>query len=280
MARARRSPDSGGAVEEVVAQDAASGPQTASNGHGEAPEGQKKAPPPLPQARTRTGDTLEAKTLLLYGPPGIGKTTIASEWADGEVFFFNTAGELNDFDVYQQPIESWRQFREYCWALAENPGQFKAAAIDTADVLGLFCTEHIRKKLGISHESDAEWGKGWAMLREEFQLAISKLASIPNLGLILISHAKDVEIKTRSSTYDKSVPTLTGGVRDVCLNMPDLVIHLDWSGDDERVFHTKPSPYYEAKERGSKPRLAAEIPWPLGESGYAILRKAWEEGAK
>jgi hypothetical protein len=136
----------------------------------------------------------------------------------------------------------------------------------------------MRKKLGIVHESDAEWGKGWAMVKEEFASTVVKLASLPGLGLILISHSKEVEIKTRTATYNKQVPSLSGGIGDVCLNMPDLVLHLDWSEQDSRVIHTKPSPYYDAKERSTTPRLPAEIPWLLGTSGYNVLKEVWYDG--
>ena len=234
-----------------------------------------RVPPPLPTAKARAGDALEEKTVLLYGPHGIGKSTLASEWAGGEVFFFDCAGELNDIECYSQRIGSWVEFKEFCWALEKNPGQFKAACVDTVDMLAVFCAQHMRKKLGIVHESDAEWGKGWTMVKEEYAGTIAKLASLPGLGLILVAHAKEVEIKTRTASYNKQVPTLSGGIGDVSLNLPDLVIHVDWSEEDERVFHTKPSPYYEAKERGAQPKLPAEIAWPLGVSGYDVLKEAW-----
>lgn len=235
----------------------------------------ERVPPDLPTAKARSGASLEEKTVLIYGPHGIGKSTLASEWAGGEVFFFDCAGELNDIEVYSQRIGSWTEFKEYCWALEKNPGQFKAACIDTVDMLGVYCAQAMRKKLGIVHESDAEWGKGWTAVKEEFAATIAKLANLPGLGLLLVGHSKEVEIKTRSSTYNKLVPTLTGGVKEVCVNLPDLILHVDWSDEDERVIHTKPSPYWEAKERGRTPRLPAEIAWPLGESGYAILKEAW-----
>jgi hypothetical protein len=244
-----------------------------------ATEGQEKAsgrrPPALPTDKSRSGPLLEEKTVLLYGPPGIGKSTLASEWAGGEVFFFDTAGELNDIDCFSQRIGDWVQFKEYCWALESDPGRFKAAAIDTVDVLAMFCSQYMRKRLGIIHESDAEWGKGWTMVKEEFASTVAKLASLPGLGLILVGHSKEVEIKTRPAVYNKQVPTLTGGIGDVCVNLPDLVLFVDYADNDERVIHTKPSPYHSAKERSTTPRLPAQIPWPLGRSGYDILKEAW-----
>lgn len=248
----------------------------AAGGRGRPPAGQAPAaPPPLPTVKKRAGATLESKTVLLYGPHGIGKSTLASEWAGGDVFFFDTAGELNDIEVYSERVTDWLAFKQFCWALEQNPGQFKAAAVDTMDMLALYCAQHVRKKLGIVHESDAEWGKGWSMVTEEFASTISKLSSLPGLGLILISHSREVEIKTRTASYHKQEPTLRGGIKEICVNLPDLVLFIDWEDEDERVIRTKPSKYWDAKERGSEPKLPAEIAWPLGVSGYSLLKEAW-----
>lgn len=231
--------------------------------------------PTLPDTKTRSGVTLEEKTVMLYGPTGIGKTTLASEWADGNVFFFNTAGELNDIEVYEGRVGSWNDFKKLCLVLERNPGKYAAAAIDTVDVLALHCSAHWRKKLGIVHESDAEWGKGWSMVRDDFHATLAKLASLPG-GLILVGHSRELEIKTRTTSYTKQDLKLTGGIRDVCVALPDLVLFVDWSDDDARVIKTKPSPYWEAKERGAVPRLAPEIAWPVGQSGWAVLKEAWD----
>ncbi len=96
---------------------------------------------------------------------------------------------------------------------------------------------------------------------------------------MLISHAKEVEIKARNQVYNRYVPTLTGGARDACVNSADLVLFIDYDeSGDSRVIYTKPGKFHEAKERGQHPRLPAEIPWPAGESGWEILKAAWEAG--
>ena len=242
-----------------------------------------KQPPPLREVKTQTATTFEEKFVVIHGPNGVGKSTLASQWAGGEVFFFNCSGELGEFEVYQQAITDWTEFRSYAWALKENPSRFKAAAIDTGDMLGKYCSTKIRKDLGIVHESDLDWGKGWGTLRDEFQTNLAKLIWIPNVGTVVVIHSDEKEVKTRSATWNKWEFRGFKAIRETLMDMSDIVLFVDFADDDDsekRVIKTKPSRYHDAKERGLHPRLPAEIEWPLGEDGFALLKAAWEAGGQ
>lgn len=237
--------------------------------------------PDLPDKPTDSGKTLQEKVVTIFGPAGVGKSTLASQWGD-RPFFFNCSGELAGLNVLQLPIGDWTEFLQLGAAVKAAPGKYTSFVIDTTDTLERFCSVKIRRKLGIAHESDAEWGKGWGELRDEFALAIAKLASIPNTGLVLITHAQEIEMKNRSGVWQKMVPSLSKSVRATCVNTADLVLYVDFKeGDDTvRVIRTKPSQYWEAKERGTSPRLPDAIDWPFGTNGYEIIKKLWEKGDK
>jgi hypothetical protein len=244
------------------------------------------APPALPTTKTVSSGELVDKMTVIHGPAGVGKSTLASQWAGGNIFFFNCAGELGELEVYQQSIPNWREFLSYAWSVAEasvkGENQFSGCAIDTSDVLGSYCAERVRQKLGIVHESDLDYGKGWNALRDEWHRACAKLAAIPNFGVVHVTHSTEVEVKTRSAQWNKQIPRGSKGIREVMVDMADLVLFVDYAENDEekRVIRTKPSRYWEAKERGQNPRLPAEIEWPLGENGWEIINAAWDQGGK
>lgn len=244
----------------------------------QATAGPAKTPPALPVEKTGGVASPATGMVVLYGPEGIGKSTLASQWNDGNIFFFNTANELSGLSVYQQEITSWAMFREYAWALKENPGQFEGAAIDTVDILGRYCAEVIRTRFKIAHESDAEYGKGWSALRDEWQINMARLTALPGATL-LVTHETDVKMKTRTGEWDKKTIRGVKAIRETVLEMADFVLWIS-PGDEEetRAIHTKPSRYWSAKERGETPRLPEKIIWEHGTNGFELIMKKWKEG--
>lgn len=253
-------------------------PAREADGPQAAPEPQERPERALPTARSGGTGRLEEKMIVLYGPAGVGKSTLASEF--GDVFFLECEPGLNDLEVYKESVTSWPEFCDWTTALkkAATEGSFpyEWVCVDTLDMAATYCSAHTNAKLGVIHESDLEWGKGWSVARNELQRWLGKLAALPG-GLILVSHSQEIDIKTRNRTLTKTVPTLPKGPREVALNMADLVLLVDWEdGEDEerRVIKTKPSAFWEAKERGREPKLPAEIDWPLG-SGFEVIKDAW-----
>lgn len=206
--------------------------------------------PILPTAKTQPRPDLADLTVLIYGQTKVGKSTFCSQ--SEEALFLATEPGLNALDVYQVPIQSWDDLLKACAEVTEGKHPFKTVVIDTIDNAYKFCTDYILKKHNIDHESDLGYGKGYALINNEFQRVLTKLAFLP-YGLFLISHAKETEVETRTGKYTRTVPTLPDKARKIVLGMVDMILYFDLEDGEEnttrRVIRTKPSKYYEAGDR-------------------------------
>jgi len=204
----------------------------------------------LPTAKTQPKPDLADLTVLVYGQTKVGKSTFCSH-SEGALFLATEPG-LNALDVYQAPIQSWQDLLNGCAEIEKGGHPFRTVIIDTIDNAYKFCTDYILKKHDIDHESDLGYGKGYALINNEFQRVLTKLAFLP-CGLFLISHAKEIEIETRTGKYTRTVPTLPDKARKIVLGMVDMILYFDLEdGEDKttrRLIRTKPSKYYEAGDR-------------------------------
>jgi hypothetical protein len=216
----------------------------------------------LPTTKTPAKQNLSDLTVLLYGPTKYGKSTLCSR-ADHALFLATEPG-LNALEVYQVPITCWEDLLSACSEIAAGNHPFKTIVLDTVDNAYRMCTEYICRKNKIEHESELGYGKGYALVNNEFQRVLTKLG-FTQYGLYLISHAAEREVETRTGKYTKIVPTLPDKARKIVLSLVDLILYCDLEitqGEDgkpayKRVLRTKPSLHYEAGDRTG--RLPATI---------------------
>ncbi|MBN8605224.1 MAG: ATP-binding protein [Planctomycetes bacterium] len=208
----------------------------------------------LPTEATKPVTELGKQTILLYGSPKLGKSSFASK-APGSLFFECEPG-LNHLEVFKVPAYSWEAFLEACKLVAKGDHNFKTIVIDTIDNAFKMCSDYVCAKHGIEYEGDMGHGKGWALVKNEWHRVLTRLASLP-YGLIMISHAIDKTIETRTGEYTKTTPSLPDRARNVVLGLVDIILFgdsiakKDAAGNVtiERVVRTKPHPTYEAGDR-------------------------------
>lgn len=210
----------------------------------------------LPEKRRPVSRELGGQSILLYGPPGVGKTTFASQFPD--VLFLGTEDGQRHVEAYVKDVRNWKTFTETIELLKEEKtDRYKTIAIDTVDLLWTYCAEYIGKKHGFDHPSDEDWGKGYQLIRDEFQRQVNRLCGL-GYGVIMISHSQDREVKTRVLTLTKTMPTLSGSARRVILPMVSIIIYAGFkyikdktTGEktEQRVAIMAPSENLEAKDR-------------------------------
>lgn len=211
----------------------------------------------LPTMKTKPKASLFDLTALVYGPSKIGKSSMCSNAP--HALFLATEPGLNALEVFQVNITNWEEMLQACQEIAEGKHEFKTIVLDTVDNAYRMCSEHVCKKFKVEHESDLGFGKGYALINNEFQRVLNKLAFLP-YGLILISHSHDKDIETRTGTHTRIVPTLPEKVRKIVTGLVDMILFCDLemkTGEDgkpvwTRVMRTKPSPNYDAGDRTGK----------------------------
>jgi hypothetical protein len=217
----------------------------------------------LPTRKTPARTDLADLTVLIYGAPKIGKSTFCSQ-GDRAVFLATEAG-LNHLETYQVPVASWPELLDACAEIAAGEHNFRTVIIDTIDNALQMCEHYVCERQGIKHPSDLDFGKGYSLVTNEFTRVLIKLSLLP-YGLYLISHAEQIEVKTRTEKYRKWVPSLSGKARKAVLSLMDIILYadiedvLDAGGHptERRVLRTKPTTAYEAGDRTG--RLPDTIP--------------------
>lgn len=208
----------------------------------------------LPTQKTTPKESLSSYTMLIYGPIKIGKTTWCSQ-AENALFLATEPGN-NALSLYSADITCWDDLLSVCAEIAEGDHKFKTIILDTIDNAYRFCTDYVCKKHKIDHPSDMGYGRGHALIFNEFQRVLNKLAFLP-YGLVFVSHSTQREIETKTGKYTKTLPTLPDKIQKYILGFVDMVLLCDLDvqrGEDgkaiqRRVMRTKPNIYFEAGDR-------------------------------
>lgn len=178
-------------------------------------------------------------TVMLYGEPKTGKTTIASQFPKALLLAFET-GYLAIPGIMAQPINKWSEFKQVLKQLKEDKAheQFSNIVVDTADIAYDLCEKFICNQAGVSAINEIPYGQGWSKASKEFDEA---LRSIPQMGygLVMISHSQDKSFVDENGVeYNQIVPTLANRPRLIVDRMSDIIGFAHASQEEDGTVHT------------------------------------------
>lgn len=219
------------------------------------------------QLKIHTGKAGGALKVVVYGPEGIGKSTLAAHFP--RPVFIDTEGSTRHMDVSRtDKPSSWTMLMEQVQYIRSDPGVCSTLVIDTADWAEQLCIASICANKKLSGIEDMGYGKGYVYLAEEFGRLLNLLEEIVGRGVhvVLTAHAmmRKFEQPDEMGAYDRWELKLQKKTSALVKEWSDLLLFANYktlsvATDDKgkkfkaqggrRVIYTSHHPCWDAKNR-------------------------------
>lgn len=230
------------------------------------------------------GPQPRAQRLLIYGPEGIGKTTMASQMPNP--VFVDVEDGSGHLYVRRMPVPpSWDVLMDECRSIAESPEDCMTIVVDSADAAERLCWQKVCQRAKKDSIEAWGYGKGYVVAAEEYRKLLEVLdtciAAGVNVVLIAHSQMRKFERPDEAGAYDRFEVKLNKHVAAMTKEWADAVLFLDYetfvSVDEQgkgkatggkRIIRTSHNVSWDAKNRWGLPdRLE------LNDGGIAQVRQ-------
>ena len=230
-----------------------------------------------------------AKKVVIYGPEGIGKSTLASKFPFP--IFLDVEGSTKAMQVDRvDGLTTWQALRDTMTALLTSGHDYKTVVIDTADWAERLATIHVceqpPKKNGIE---DFSYGKGYVYLKETFSKLLGDCDALiaKGINVVFTAHAamRKFEQPDEKGAYDRWEMKLTKHDAPLLKEWADMVLFCNYktfaqkmengtykASGGRRVMYASHNPCWDAKNRYG---LADELPMD-----YAAIKDVIERPAE
>lgn len=224
-----------------------------------------------------TGAIYTAQKVVIYGPEGIGKTTLASKFPDP--IFIDTEGSSKIYNVRRITCPdggisptSWVMLLEMVKAVRDKLIPAKTLVIDSLDWAETLCIKQICDKYKKAGIEEFGYGKGYTYLEEEFGRLLNILSEVIDAGIHVVctAHAamRRVELPEETGAYDHWEMKLEKRDAALAKEWADIILFCNYrinvtSGNSpmeknkaqggKRIMHTTHTPWWDAKNRFDLP---------------------------
>lgn len=138
-----------------------------------------------------SGKIQKAKKVVLYGPEGIGKSSLAAQFPSP--IFIDTEGSTTELivDRLKKP-SSWTELNQQVEWVKGQAGKYKTLVIDTVDWAERLTIDFVTSRSNKQSITNFGYGEGFIQLEEEFGKFLNRLSDLVEIGInvVLTAHAK------------------------------------------------------------------------------------------
>lgn len=207
----------------------------------------------LPSSERRNVNQPNKRKIWLYGAAFSGKTTMLDQApmplnlnTDGNIEFV-TMPYISIKD--QVTVEgrqtkrkfAWEVFKETISELEKNQNDFQTIIVDLLEDTREMCRIYKYDEMGIQHESDSGFGKGWDIIKTEYLSTIRRLFNLDYENIIVVSHediSKDIT-KKNGQNITRISPNIQDAIANKVAGMVDIVARVLVEDDGSRTLNFK-----------------------------------------
>lgn len=206
----------------------------------------------LPSTDRRDIEQVTKRKIWIYGESFSGKTTMLD--AAPNPLNINTDGNINFVTMPYIPIKdevtvegrvtkrkfAWEVFKDTIAELEKKQNDFKTIIIDLVEDTREMCRLFKYNELGISHESDAGYGKGWDIIKTEYLSVMNRFFNLDYENLVIVSHEQVNTIKKKSGQEITTIkPNIQEAIANKLAGMCDIVARVVKHEDGHRTLEFK-----------------------------------------
>lgn len=233
----------------------------------------------------KRGPIKRAQKLVVYGPEGVGKSTLASQMPSP--VFVDTEGSTAQLDVARVEVREWTTLLGAVSEIHRMP-EFGTLVLDTADWAERLAVTSVLQNGSKKSIEDFGYGKGWVMVAEEFWRLLTALDGVVRGGkhVVLLAHSKVVRFAAPdlAGEHDRFELKMSKQTTPLCKEWADAILFLNFKskvvevdgkkkgfGGKERVIQSTHAAAWDAKNRHGLPD---EIPCDI-RALDPIFNAAW-----
>lgn len=251
--------------------------------------------------KTNSGKKPTAVKACIYGPEGIGKTTLASQFPDPVILDLELGSSHMDVRRVDN-IKTWADL--LATMVLITPEDCRTVVIDTADKAEEMCRDYVLERDSKKSIEDYGYGKGYTVLSEEYGKLMGSASLLIRKGInvVFVCHAqmRKFEQPDEMGSYDRWELKLQKKVAPLLKEWADLLLFLNYktiivndsngkgkAQGGKRVMYTSHHPCWDAKNRFGLPeemdldygaiKSAVEQKVTLKDDGVQAVKNAVEE---